>query len=145
MIAIREAKVVREEFTILVADRNRHISEFLQRELVAEGYRIELANDGRTVLTLLNKQSPDLLVLDLEIPYIDGIEILEKLQNEKSQVPVIVHTLLTQYANYPVVKRAAAFLEKQGSNIVGLKETIFEVLRHRYPERFRHPHGNGTK
>ena len=128
--------MVREGFTILVADRNRHISEFLQRELAAEGYRIELANDGRTVLTLMNKQSPDLLVLDLEIPYIDGIEILEKLQNEKCQIPVIVHTLLTQYANYPVVKRAAAFLEKQGSNIVGLKEMIFEVLRHYYPERF---------
>ena len=132
-----------EEFTILVADRNRHISEFLQRELSAEGYRIEIANDGPTVLEMLHKKTPDLLILDLEIPYIDGIEILEKLQREKNNVPVVVHTLLTHYANYPVVKRAAAFLEKQGNNITGLKQVVFDVLRNCYPARFSPPHGNG--
>lgn len=126
-----------EEFTILVADRNRNIREFLHRELSAEGYHIELAHDGRTLLMMLKSKCPDLLILDLEIPFIDGIEILEQLQDQQSSIPVVVHTLLTEYANHPAVQRAAAFVEKMGNNIIGLKEVIVEVLRKYYPHRFK--------
>ena len=51
---------------ILIADRNRHVRDFLRRELHAEGYRIEVARDGREVLNhLQGHEPPDLLILDL--------------------------------------------------------------------------------
>jgi len=127
---------VREKFTILIADRNRNIREFLQRELSAEGHRVRLASDGREVLKMIEVEFPDLLILDLDMPYVDGLEILGQLQQGKQLIPVVVHTLLTEYANHPAIQNTAAFMEKKGNNINGLKAMIAEVLRKNYPHRF---------
>ena len=126
-----------EQFTILIADRSRHIREFLQRELVADGYRVMTAKDGREVLELLDAKQPlDLLILDLEIPYVSGLEVLRRLQDEKAWLPVLVHTFSAEYANHPVVKKAAGFWEKRGNNVDGFKATVAEVLRRSYPHQF---------
>lgn len=125
-----------ESFTILIADRNRHIREFLQRELSGEGYRTQLSNDGREVLKLLTTDPPDLLILDLEMPYVNGVSILEHLQSGHKVIPVIVHAfssaeVLDSHTRYPV-----AFVEKDGKNIEGLKTVVIQVLERHYPYRF---------
>jgi DNA-binding response OmpR family regulator len=75
---------VADQFTIFIADRNRHVRDFLRRELAAEGYRVELAKDGREALRMLEvNELPDLLILDLEIPYVSGLEILKQLQDRR--------------------------------------------------------------
>lgn len=126
-----------ERFTILLADRNRNIRQFLKRELEGEGYFIKLANNGPEVLKILAADPPDLLVLDLDMTYLGGLEILSRFQNEIKFVPVVVHTLLTAYENHPIIKKnAAAFIEKNGNNINGLKKKIIEVLQRYYPQRF---------
>lgn len=57
---------MRDSFTILIADRNRHVRELLRREFEADGYRVRLARDDRQVLTVINSAEPlDLLILDL--------------------------------------------------------------------------------
>lgn len=118
-----------DEVTILIADRNPHVRKFLQRELAADGFQVLMAKDGREVLRLLDEdKQPDLLVLDLEIPHVSGLDILKKLQDRKPPVPVVVHTFLTEFANHPVVQQAAAFVEKTGDNIDNLKAVILEVL-----------------
>jgi DNA-binding response OmpR family regulator len=124
-----------EGFTILVADRNRHVGELLQRELQAEGYRVRVARDGREVLTLVNvESSPDLLILDLEIPYVGGLAILEQLRHKHPRLPVVIHTLLTEYETHPDISAAAAFLEK-GGDTERLKAVVRAVLNRHYPER----------
>ena len=66
--------------TILIADRNRHVREFLKRELAAVGYRVRLAKNGREVLNWVNHYPPpDLLILDLNLPDEPELGILEKL------------------------------------------------------------------
>jgi DNA-binding response OmpR family regulator len=112
----------------------------LRRELAAEGYQVELAKDGREVLGMLDKEKlPDLLVLDLEIPHGGGVDILRLLQERKPMLPVVVHTLLTEYMSHPVVQKAAAFVEKTGDNIENFKAVILEVLWKSYPQRKRQP------
>jgi FixJ family two-component response regulator len=78
----------------------------------------------------------DLLILDLEMPYSQGIDVLELLFERKPLLPVVIHTLLTDHAAHNAVKRAAAFLEKRGNNIDSLKDVVSSVLRNAYPERF---------
>lgn len=113
---------------ILIADRNRHVREFLRRELNAEGYRVEVARDGREVLTSLEgDEPPDLLVLDLEIPYLDELEVLARLKERQPPLPVVIHTILPEAANHPALPRAAAFLEKKGDTDL-LKAVVSEVL-----------------
>jgi len=130
---------VADQFTILIADRNRHVRNFLRRELAAEGYRVESAKDGREVLRRLEvNELPDLLILDLEIPHVSGLEILTQLQDRVPMLPVVVHTFLTEYANHPVVEKAGAFVEKTGNNIDNLKAVILGVLRKWYPQHRWH-------
>ncbi len=113
---------------ILIADRNRHVREFLRRELNAEGYRVEVARDGREVLTSLEgDEPPDLLVLDLEIPYLDELEVLARLKERQPPLPVVIHTILPEAANHRALPRAAAFLEKKGDTDL-LKAVVAEVL-----------------
>jgi DNA-binding response OmpR family regulator len=120
----------------LIAERNPHVRKFLRRELAAEGYRVELASNGREVLRMLDSNKvPDLLILDLDIPHVSGLEILKQLQDRESPLPVVVHTFLSDYADYPAVQNAAAFVEKTGNNIDKLKAVILDVLAKAYPRR----------
>ncbi|MGA7562757.1 MAG: response regulator [Desulfobaccales bacterium] len=125
-----------EQCKILIADRNRHVREFLRRELRAEGYRVEVAGDGREVLKLLESdEPPHLLILDLEIPNLDELEIWARLQDRQPPLPVVVHTFLPEYPTRLTFPMAAAFLEKQGDTD-HLKGTVAEVLEKHYPRRF---------
>jgi DNA-binding response OmpR family regulator len=123
-------------FTILITDRNRHVRNFLRRELIAEGYQVEVAADGRDLLRKVNvAHPPDLLILDLEIPYSGGPAILKRLRRVNSGLPVIVHGFATEDATHPSVQLTDAFIEKMG-NTDHLKSAILEVLREYYPSRF---------
>ena len=128
---------MRESFTILIADRNHNIREFLKRELENEGYLIQLANNGLEVVKIIAANPPDLLILDLDMTYLNGLEILDQIQNIKHSIPIVIHTLLTTYRNHPVVqKNTVVFFEKNGNNINNLKEKIVEILVRYYPNKF---------
>ncbi len=128
---------MRKNITILIADRNPHVREFLSHELRSEGYRVEEAKDGREVLrTIQNDRPQDLLILDIDMPYVSGLTILEDIQRRESPLPVIIHTYLTEYEKHPAVQKAAGFWEKRGNNIDGFKASVAEVLSKWYPERF---------
>jgi len=121
---------VEKDFTILIADRNRHVREFLKREMEAEGYRVRLAKSGREVLKLVYHHEPlDLLILDPDLPDADESSLLKKLQDRALNLPVVVHTFLTDYANNPAVLSMAAFVEKGGNSIERLKKVVFDILR----------------
>jgi DNA-binding NtrC family response regulator len=127
---------VAEQCKILIADRNRHVREFLRRELMAEGYRVEVAGDGREVLNLLeSREPPHLLILDLEIPYLDELEIWDRLKDHQPPLPVVIHTFLPEYPTRLSFPQAAAFLEKQGDTD-HLKAVVAEVLAKHYPRQF---------
>jgi DNA-binding response OmpR family regulator len=121
---------------ILIADRNRHVREFLRRELRAEGYQVEVARDGRELLDLIcGDESPHLLILDLEIPYLDELEIWTRLKDRRPPLPVIIHTFLPEYPTHLTVPLAAAFLEKKGDTDE-LKAIVADLIRQYYPQRF---------
>jgi DNA-binding NtrC family response regulator len=125
------------QFTLLIADRNRHVRDFLRREFMADGYAVELARDDRELLCFIEaEEPPDLLIIDLEMPCSEGPEALEILLARNPLLPVVVHTFLSEEAAQEVCGRAAAFLEKRGNNIDHLKETVLRVLRRCYPHRF---------
>ena len=121
---------------ILIADRNRHVREFLRRELGAEGYQVEVARDGRELLNRLDDADPPhLLILDLEIPYLDELEIWARLKDRQPPLPVVIHTFLPEYPTQLTVPLAAAFLEKKGDTDE-LKAVVAEVIGKHYPRQF---------
>jgi len=123
-------------FRILIADRNRHVRELLRREFREAGYSVQVARDGREVLMMLDvNEPPEVLVLDLEIPLLNGLEIVEILYERVPPLPVVVHAFLAEHSNEPALKKAAALVEKKGDTSL-LKRAVLEVLEHYYPERF---------
>jgi CheY-like chemotaxis protein len=102
--------------------------------LSAEGYQVEVARDGREVLDRINgNDPPHLLILDLEIPYLDEPEVLDRLKDCQPPLPLVIHTLLPQYPTNLTLPVAAAFLEKKGDTDL-LKAVVAEVIDKYYPK-----------
>ena len=76
---------------ILVIEDERKIARFLELELRHEGYEVETAGDGRTGLDKALESMPDLLILDLMLPELSGIEVCRRLRHT-SDVPIIMLT-----------------------------------------------------
>src|SRR6266849_979274 len=74
---------------ILVVDDESQITRVLRTSLSSHGYDIRVANDGETALEIMKDWSPDLVMTDLAMPNMDGLELCQRLRT-KTQVPIIV-------------------------------------------------------
>ncbi len=83
---------------ILVVDDESSIRDVLTRYLEREGYRVEVAADGSSALQATAQMSPDLIVLDLMLPGIDGLEVCQRLRAQ-SAVPIIKLTAREEEAD----------------------------------------------
>ena len=75
---------------VLVVDDEPPIRRFLRTSLRAQGYHVLEAEHGSTALDLIGRNPPDVIVLDLGLPDIDGVEVIRRLRHRGSTVPVIV-------------------------------------------------------
>jgi DNA-binding response OmpR family regulator len=80
-----------KKFRILVVDDEERIVNFLRSKLKASGFEVLTAGDGREGMEQAQAQEPDLIVLDLIMPGMDGLEMLKELRSY-SAVPVIILT-----------------------------------------------------
>ncbi|HEY1597092.1 MAG TPA: response regulator transcription factor [Thermoleophilaceae bacterium] len=77
---------------VLVADDERAVRESLRRALVLEGYDVELASGGREALDSVGAGRADVVVLDVLMPDIDGLEVCRRLRQGGDRVPVLMLT-----------------------------------------------------
>ena len=75
---------------ILIVDDEPPIRRFLRTALTAQEYRVEEAGDGETALELLKRTPMDLIVLDLGLPGIDGLEVVRQLRGQGAATPIII-------------------------------------------------------
>ncbi len=78
--------------TILVVDDQEEISRYVRRFLEREGFEVIVARDGSTGLTIAKKHALDLVILDLTMPDLDGLEVCAKLRADprKQRLPILV-------------------------------------------------------
>ena len=84
---------------ILVVDDDRKIVDLVRAYLEKDGYRVLTAYDGLQALELARQQQPDLMVLDLMLPGIDGLDVCRILRGEGNKVPIIMLTAKTTEAD----------------------------------------------
>jgi len=86
---------------ILVVDDEKHIVRLVQANLDRAGYTVVTANDGKEALQKVADENPDLVVLDVMMPYMDGFEVLQNLRRNPStrDIPVIMLTAKAQDAD----------------------------------------------
>lgn len=76
----------------MVVDDDRDTREAIRETLVEQGYSVSCAGNGREAMTMLESTVPDLLVLDLMMPDLNGWQVLDLLGQRQLQVPVLVLT-----------------------------------------------------
>lgn len=86
---------------ILAVDDEKHIVRLVQVNLERQGYEVVTANDGKEALKKVEEEQPDLVVLDVMMPYMDGFEVLQNLRRNAStrDIPVIMLTAKAQDAD----------------------------------------------
>jgi DNA-binding response OmpR family regulator len=77
---------------LLIVEDNEHLSGSLAKFFRAKGYAVDCAPDGENADEALHTQPYDLVILDLGLPDIDGLEVLKRVRRRKSRVPVLILT-----------------------------------------------------
>ncbi|WP_321478000.1 response regulator transcription factor [uncultured Paludibaculum sp.] len=75
---------------ILVVEDEKRIADFVNRGLESAGYVVDLADNGESALELIHAHDYDLVILDLMLPDMDGLAVLEKARNRKVSPPVLI-------------------------------------------------------
>ena len=78
---------------ILVVEDNRGIQMSLRDEFESDGYQVFIAENGSDGLAMAKEQKPDLIILDIMLPVMDGYEVCKKLRMEKNHTPIIMLTV----------------------------------------------------
>jgi len=116
--------------TILIVEDDEHQQLLYQEELKEEGYEVVVASSGEQALELVKKVTPDLVVLDIAMPGMDGVEALGRLLAQDNQLPVILHTAYATYKDNFMTWSADAYVVKS-SDLSELKAEIGRVLAKR--------------
>lgn len=111
---------------ILIVDDDPHIRTLYKEELIDEGYEVVLANSGKEALELFEKESFDLVTLDILMPGMDGIEVLRKMKEKNPTLPVIMSTAY-DYRDDFSVWASEAYVVKS-ADLDELKGTIKKLL-----------------
>jgi DNA-binding response OmpR family regulator len=111
-------------------DDDLSLLRLYQDELSEEGYKVILAKDGKEALAKFEKEKPQVVVMDIRMPVMDGIEALTAMMGKDRQVPVILNTAYPQYRDNFMTWGAEAYVIKS-SDLTELKQKIREVLNKR--------------
>jgi len=112
---------------VLCVDDDLSLLRLYQEELAEEGYKVILAKDGKEALRKFEKEPPNVVVMDIRMPVMDGIETLTAMLGKDRQIPVILNTAYPQYRENFMTWGAEAYVIKS-SDLTELKAKIREVL-----------------
>jgi two-component system copper resistance phosphate regulon response regulator CusR len=74
----------------LVVEDEQRIADFLKRGLESAGYAVDTAPDGKTAMDMVHGTDYDLIILDMMLPDMDGLKVLERVRNRKTSPPVLI-------------------------------------------------------
>ena len=115
---------------LLVVDDDKNLRLLYEQELEEDGHEIVLASSGPEALEYLKNNRPDLIILDISMPGMDGIEALGKILAKDKTMPVILNTAYSTYKDNFMTWSADAYVVKSG-DLTELKAKIKDVLKTR--------------
>ena len=115
---------------ILVVDDEESIHLIFRDELETAGYEVHSAMNGEEALRLVPALRPDLVILDIQMPGINGIEVLRKLKEKNPDLPVILSSAYQEYKQDLSSWACDAFVVKS-ADLDELRETVAQILGRR--------------
>ncbi len=115
---------------ILCVDDDPSLLNLYREELTEEGYKVIVARNGKDAVTRYSREKPNLVILDIRMPEMDGITALNVILGKDRQVPIIFNTAFPQYRENFMTWGADAYVMKS-SDLSELKQAIRQVLERR--------------
>ena len=113
---------------ILLVEDDSNQAVLYQQELEADGYDVVLAENGREAIQKVEESRPDLIVMDVSMPGMDGIEAMGRILSEHNTLPVILNTAYSSYKDNFLSWSADAYVIKS-SDLEELKAAIKKLLK----------------
>lgn len=118
--------------SILLVDDDLTLLEMYENRLKAEGALVEMARDGEEAIKMIEANHPDLIMLDIMMPKVNGFQVLQYLKNDQTlrDIPVIVLTVLVEGDKYTKAKELGAddFIVKSDLMPMDVIEKIRNLL-----------------
>ncbi len=112
---------------ILIVDDEEHIRMLYQVELEDEGYEVSTAADGYKLLEKIERDRPDLVLLDIKMAGYNGLDLLQEIRNRFYDLPVILCSAYDSFKR-DMKSIAADFYVVKSSDLTQLKKTIAMAL-----------------
>ncbi len=112
---------------ILVVEDEESLRLLYEEELQGEGYEVLTAGNGREAVQQLEKEKPDLIILDIVMPVMDGIEALGRIVGKERKIPIILNTSYSGYRQDFMSWAADAYVTKS-DDLTELKNKVRELL-----------------
>ena len=114
--------------TILVVEDEASLRVLLEHELIEMGYAVLLSANGKEAIKAIRKKTPDLVILDIMMPEMDGLETLREILNEEKKIPVIINSAYSHYKDNFLTWAAEGYVVKS-SDLSELKATVQKYLQ----------------
>lgn len=121
-------------YRLLVVENKESLRDWYVEELQEEGYDVSGVSTGKEALNKIRESLIDLVILDLKMPGMNGLELLGKVLGERRKVPFIINTAYPHYKHNFMSWAAEAYIVKS-SDLDELKDTVKKILRKFYPDR----------
>jgi two-component system, response regulator, stage 0 sporulation protein F len=112
---------------ILVVEDDMPIRNLYKEELIDEGYNVVTAPDGLAGYELFRKEKPDLITIDIKMPNMNGLELLDKIRKEDKTVPIIIYSAYGEFTQNFSTWAADEYLVKS-SDLTEFKKRVRELL-----------------
>jgi len=112
---------------IMVVDDEEAIRVLYEEEFEEEGYEVISCINGDEALEMFDKEKPDLVILDIAMPGISGLEILSKIKEKSPKTPVIMSTAYSHYKDDFYTYVADAYIVKS-PDLTELKNKVRELI-----------------
>ncbi len=112
---------------LLIVDDEKHLRLLYQTEFEAEGYQADTAADAMEALAMFEHERYDLIILDIRMPGMDGIEALGKFLGRDNKIPVIINSAYDSYKDNFMSWAADSYVIKS-SDLAELKQKVKEAL-----------------
>ena len=113
--------------TILLVEDDKNQRLLYEQELRHESYEVVTASNGKEALEKVQEKLPDIVIMDINMPKMDGIEAMGRILGKNKEIPVIINTAYSNYKDSFMSWAADAYIVKT-SDLSELKEKIKEVL-----------------